>query len=69
MENCTLIDETEDKAIPITAQHFRRPLKFRHPSKERATKRQIQAGNRASINIHTQADIICAQTHTVVSEA
>lgn len=42
MENCTLIDETEDKAIPITAQYFRRPLKFRHPSKEQATERQIR---------------------------
>lgn len=52
MENCTLIDETEDKAIPITAQYFRRPLKFRHPSKEQATKHQICAGNHASINIH-----------------
>lgn len=34
MENRALIDETEDKAIPIMAQYFNGALKFHHPSKE-----------------------------------
>lgn len=63
MENCTLIDETEDKAIPITAQYFRRPLKFCHPSKEQATERQIWAGNSASINIHAWRNDVRTNTH------
>lgn len=54
MENCTLIDESRDKAIPITAQYFRRPLKFPYPSKEWTTERQIWAGNHAFINKHTK---------------
>lgn len=63
MENCTLIDETEDKAIPITAQYFRQPLKFRHPSKEQATECQIRrqwsihkrTWARTSVRTHTHA--------------
>lgn len=52
MENCTLIDENEDKEIPITAGYFRESLAFCHPSKEGATKQQIWAANWSSINTH-----------------
>lgn len=53
MENCTLIDENEDKAIPITAQDSRQPLKFRHPSKERATKKTPNLSSRLNTGRHT----------------
>ena len=55
MENCTLIDENEDKAIPITAQDSRQPLKFRHPSKERATKntKSEQLAEHTQTHTHT----------------